>query len=467
MQIKLFNQNLRMPLLLLAAAEAVVLWSSVVLAQAPPLLSLGVADNGGPILWQAGSVSVILLIALLAVGLYQFNQRFNRKEMIARLIVAFGGGWLVLAALYFAIPEISLSRSAGLASVGIGFLGIAGVRQVFVQTVDQNIFRRRCLVFGTGANAVNVAMLRRASDRRGFRIRGYVRAPGTDVRVTDVQHDAEIIEYDRPLTEIAAERRIDEIIVALDDRRGNLPVKELVELRLTGVSVVDLLGFFERETGKVRIDFLRPSWIIFSEGFAVNVIRRVTKRVLDLAISLPALLLMSPVILVTAICILAEGTGSSVFYRQIRVGQRGRDFAVLKFRSMREDAEADGKPKWATKNDDRVTRVGKFIRQARIDELPQLINVLRGDMSIVGPRPERPSFVENLAAEIPFYAERHCVKPGITGWAQLRYPYGASIQDAIEKLQYDLYYVKHQSLLFDLAIMLQTAEVLLFGKGAR
>ena len=465
--IRIFNHNLRLPLLLLAIAETAVLWMSVVIAHSTSLGWLGISDNGASRVLQAGSVSVVILIALFAVGLYQFNQRFNRQEILARLIVAFCGGWLVLAAVYFAVPEMSLSRSAGLASASMAFLGTAIVREAFFRTVDQNVFRRRCLVFGAGDNAVHVAMLRRASDRRGFRVLGYVRPMDSPLKVTDAESGAVIIDYDRPLPEIAAEVRADEIVVALDDRRGNLPVKELVDLRLAGASIVDLLGFFERETGKVRIDFLRPSWIVFSDGFAINSLRSITKRALDFAIALPALLLASPVMVVTMLCILGEQTGSSVFYRQIRVGKRGQCFGVLKFRSMREDAEADGKPKWASKDDDRVTKVGRFIRKVRIDELPQLLNVLRGEMSIVGPRPERPAFVEKLSDEIPFYAERHCVKPGITGWAQLKYPYGASLQDTIEKLQYDLYYVKNQGLLFDLAIMLQTAEVLLFGKGAR
>ncbi len=465
---RLFNQTLRTPLLLLAATEALVLMLSVVIAQSAPMRALGVAYNGGPIIWQATLVGFVLLIALLAVGLYQFNQRFNLRDVLARLIVSFTGGWLVLSALYFMAPEISLSRTAGLASAVLAFIGIAAVRYVFQNTVDENIFKRKCLVYGAGSNALNVAMLRRASDRRGFRIRGYVCPDQANPKIADMEPEAVVVEHDRPLVELARMHRADELIVALDDRRGKLPVQEMVELKLRGISVIDLLGFFERETGKVRIDFLTPSWIIFSEGFSINNLRRSTKRILDIVIALPALVLVSPIMLATAICILAEGgLRSSVFYRQIRVGYQGEHFGVLKFRSMREDAEADGKPKWASADDDRVTRVGKFIRKVRIDEIPQLLNVLRGDMSVVGPRPERPTFVDQLAEQIPFYAERHCVKPGITGWAQLRYPYGASMRDAVEKLQYDLYYVKNQSLLFDLAIMLQTAEVLLFGKGAR
>ena len=465
--IRIFNQNVRLPLLLLATAEAGVLAASVALARSEQLQRLGVSHNGGPLFWQTASVVAVLLVSLLAVGLYQFNQRFYRKEVVARLIVALAGGWLVLAALYFAIPEISLSRTAGAASGLLAFVGLLAVRYVFLRTFDQNVFRRRCLVFGAGNNATHVAMLRRASDRRGFRILGYVQPVDTLPTVADKETEAKVIPYDRPLQEIATECRAEEIIVALDDRRGQLPVKELVDARLNGVRVTDLLGFFERETGRVRVDFLRPSWIIFSEGFAINGMRTITKRALDLLIAIPALVVAAPVMLLTAACIVLENTGRSVFYRQPRVGEHGRLFDVLKFRSMYEDAEADGKPKWAVKNDARITRVGQFIRKTRVDELPQLITVLRGDMSIVGPRPERPPFVEELAAQIPFYAERHCVKPGITGWAQLRYPYGASLQDAIGKLEFDLYYVKNQNLLFDLAIMLQTVEVVLFGKGAR
>lgn len=467
MVVKLFNQNIRMPLLLLASAECFVLWLAVVLAHTAPFKWLGTEVTDDQLPWRALTSATVMLIALLAVGLYQFNQRLNRKEVLARVIVAFVGGWLVLAAVYFIVPVIGLSRPAGLASAVLGFLGVLAVREIFYKTVDQNVFRRRCLVFGAGANAANIAMLRRASDRRGFRVLGYVHPKDTPVRVLEMKPEPLVIDYDRPLIEIATRLRADELVVALEDRRGKLPVKELVDLRLAGISIIDLTGFMERETAKLRIDFLQPSWIIFSDGFALNSFRAITKRLLDLLIAIPAVLIALPFMVATAACILFERTGSSIFYRQIRVGERGKTFAVLKFRSMREDAEADGKPKWATQDDNRVTRVGRFIRKARIDEVPQLLNVLRGDMSIVGPRPERPTFVAELIQQIPYYAERHCVKPGITGWAQLKYPYGASVADAIQKLQYDLYYVKNQSLLLDLAIMLQTVEVLLFGKGAR
>jgi sugar transferase (PEP-CTERM system associated) len=257
------------------------------------------------------------------------------------------------------------------------------------------------------------------------------------------------------------------VIVAVRERRGgNLPMEELLECKLEGVSIVDLPSFFERETGHVQLDALNPSWMVFSDGFCRTSVRNLVKRIFDVCSSLGLLILTLPVFLVTAVLIALE-SGFPVFYRQVRVGECGRPFAVLKFRSMCVDAERDGTPQWAKKGDARVTRVGAVIRMLRIDELPQLFNVLRGDMSFVGPRPERPFFVRELEREIPYYSSRHTVKPGITGWAQIRYPYGASVEDARHKLQFDLYYAKNHSLFLDLIILLQTAQVVLLGKGAR
>jgi sugar transferase (PEP-CTERM system associated) len=243
---------------------------------------------------------------------------------------------------------------------------------------------------------------------------------------------------------------------------------EFLECRLAGIEILELPTFLERETGKVRLDVLNPSWIIFGEGFRASLLQRMVERTVDIVVSLALLILASPAILLTALAIKFEdGLDAPILYRQRRVGQHGVVFDVLKFRSMRVDAEDAGQAIWATKDDPRVTRVGGFMRKSRIDELPQLVNVLRGDMSFVGPRPERPEFVQKLEHTIPYYRERHSVKPGITGWAQLCYPYGSSEKDALEKLQYDLYYVKNRSLLFDLAILVQTVEVVLWGKGAR
>jgi sugar transferase (PEP-CTERM system associated) len=261
---------------------------------------------------------------------------------------------------------------------------------------------------------------------------------------------------------------VDEIVVAPDCRRGSLPLDELMACRLRGVHVNELNVFLEKQTGCANIDTLSPSWVVFDSGFSRGVVRSASKRAFDIAASLLLLFLALPLMLVTALLIKSEsGFGGPIFYMQERVGEGGKTFRVIKFRSMHADAERDGVARWATSGDDRVTRIGRVIRKLRIDELPQVINVLRGEMSFVGPRPERPVFVEQLEREIPHYGLRHAVKPGITGWAQLRYAYGASVRDAEEKLKYDLYYVKNHSLLFDLLVLVQTVEVVLFGKGAR
>jgi sugar transferase (PEP-CTERM system associated) len=259
--------------------------------------------------------------------------------------------------------------------------------------------------------------------------------------------------------------RAQEIVLATDDRRG-LPVHQLLECKLAGIRIVDYLDFCERETGRVDLDALRPSWFIFSDGFRTGPVTDFTKRSFDCAVSVVMLILVLPILLLTALAIKLESVGP-ILYRQERVGLHGRQFILLKFRSMRVDAERDGMPQWARKRDPRVTRVGAWIRLLRIDELPQLVNVLKGDMSFVGPRPERPLFVEQIAREVPFYLERHSVKPGVTGWAQINYPYGASIEDARQKLSYDLYYLKNRGVFLDLVVLTQTVRVILWPTGAR
>jgi len=253
--------------------------------------------------------------------------------------------------------------------------------------------------------------------------------------------------------------------VSMSDRRGRMPIRELLQAKMSGVRVEDAATMYERLTGKILIDDIKPSWLIFSDGFRASRATRAIKRVVDLALAAAGIALASPLILLTALGVRLESAGP-VLYRQERVGENGRIFTLFKFRSMRADAEK-GTPVWAKENDDRVTRVGRFIRLTRLDELPQLWNVLRGDMSFVGPRPERPFFVEQLAAVIPFYMERHAVKPGVTGWAQVKYRYGSSVQDAMEKLRYDLYYIKHLSIIFDLTIVMDTVKVIILGKGAK
>jgi sugar transferase (PEP-CTERM system associated) len=273
---------------------------------------------------------------------------------------------------------------------------------------------------------------------------------------------------DQSLPLYAACHHVDQVVIAVDDRRGGLPMDQLLECRTHGIDVVELATFIERELGLLKLDVLDAGWLIFSQGFNRRLLRLWIKRLFDMAASLMLLAVAMPVMAFTALAIWLESGGRGpVLYRQARIGEEGIPFELLKFRSMQVNAESDGKPQWASTRDPRITRVGRFIRKYRIDELPQIFNVLAGRMSFVGPRPERPQFVSTLATMFPYYSERHRVKPGLTGWAQVRYPYGASEQDAFEKLQYDLYYAKNHNLLFDLSILLQTVEVVLWGKGAR
>ena len=336
-------------------------------------------------------------------------------------------------------------------------------RTVFLMFADLNVFKRHVLVLGTGRKAARVAALAAEPGVQHFIPVGYLRCgdePGF------VQAEIDIDDADpAAITRYARKHRATEIVVATDDRRG-LPVSQLLQCRVAGIHVIDYLDFIERETEAVDLNALQPGWLIFSDGFRRSLLRRVCKRSFDIVSSLGLLLFTLPLLLLAALLIVIESPGP-VLYRQQRVGLGGRPFVLLKLRSMRADAEKDGAPRWAQTADPRVTRVGRFIRRARIDELPQLWNVLQGDMSFVGPRPERPAFVDDFCQQIPFYAERHCVKPGITGWAQTNYPYGASLEDARNKLSYDLYYAKNHGLFLDLIILLQTIRVILWADGSR
>jgi len=419
--------------------------------------------SGDNLALRAAVVTVVILASLIAMGLYQFHQRIYYREVAVRVFAAVTAGSLALAVLFYGLPSIMLSREMAFVGVCYSLALLLLVRLYFLRNVDENIFRRKTLVFGAGDRAQSIADLRRRADRRGFKVVGRVRAPGDRHASNDDAIDLE----GKTISDLAVERGADEIVVAMDDRRGNLPIRELLDCRLRGTEVIDLLEFLERETGKIRVDLVNPGWLIFSPGFRASRFRRFNKRLVDVLASGVLLAVTWPVMLIVAAAIkLEDGPGAPVFYRQRRVGRNNRVFNVLKFRSMREDAESDG-ARWAEEDDPRITRVGAILRKYRLDELPQIFNVLGGQMSLVGPRPERPEFVDELKQKIPYYAERHTVHPGVTGWAQLRYQYGSSEDDALEKLQYDLYYVKNQSLLLDLMIILQTVEVVLWGKGAR
>lgn len=451
--------------MLMAAVELLVLFSSVYVAG---MLIFGDFEACtrilAPVAPKAALVTLVGLVSMGAMGLYQFHQRLYFSEAVARLVVGIGVACLVLAVLYYAFPSLMIDRDIAALAIAYSLLLLTVVRYFFVRTVDFHIFRRNTLVYGAGERASSITGIRRLADRRGFKIVARVAAHGD----TKVQDKDALRLNGQSLADLAIEAGAEEIVVAMDDRRGNLPIEQLLEAKLKGIDVIDLLEFLERETGKIRIDLVSPGWLIFSPGFRRSKIRRFTKRAMDFTISFVLLAIIWPIMLLVAIAIKIEGgLKASVIYRQRRVGEGGNPFDVLKFRSMTEDAEADGVAVWAQKNDNRVTRVGNFLRNSRLDELPQFLNVLRGQMSMVGPRPERPEFVAKLQKSIPYYSERHVVKPGVTGWAQLKYAYGASEEDAAEKLQYDLYYIKNQTLLLDILIILQTVEVVLWGKGAR
>jgi sugar transferase (PEP-CTERM system associated) len=410
--------------------------------------------------------ALVLVVAMAALGLYQGHLRESWFGLLARQAIAFVLGGLALIIIYYVLPPAYIGRTVFMPALAIGFVAVGLFRVAFTRLIDVDALKRRILVLGAGRRAALIPQrMRRRADRRGFNIVGFVRMREDVVAVPEDR----LLALDGPLRIWAQRLQINEIVVGPDDRRGgSLPMEDLLDCKQAGIAVTDLATFFERESGMVKLSLIDPSWLVFSDGFDSSTLRLASKRLFDVSSALAVLALAWPAMALVALAIrLESGRGQPILYRQERVGERGKVFALTKFRSMRTDAEVDGVARWATRNDDRVTRVGRIIRKTRLDELPQLVNVLRGDMSLVGPRPERPQFVAELGQKIRYYHLRHCVKPGLAGWAQLRYPYGASEEDAYEKLKYDLFYVKNHNLLFDLLILIQTVEIVLFGRGAR
>jgi sugar transferase (PEP-CTERM system associated) len=466
MRVRLLGHHIPLSMAMLAFLEAAAVFCGLIGARflrfhwSPDAIDYDL----GPI-WARGLLLTAATFACtMAFGLYSERQRARTVGILVRVVASVGAGVAITAVGFYLIPHLWIGRSvlliAGLLVIALMLI----LRLGFSRLVDHTTFKRRVLIYGTGQRAKPIAGLRRSSDQRGFLLVGFVRPPGEELALPPER----VVHADGALLDLCVRHEVDEIVVAMDDRREAFPIRELLDCRLAGIDVTDLSTFLERETGRVRLDVLHPSWLIFGEGFKRGSIRLQGKRVLDLLAASTLFFLTCPLMLVTAMAIMLEdGWRSPLFYQQERVGFGGRIFRLLKFRSMRVDAEAAGQPLWAEKNDSRVTRTGAVIRKLRIDELPQILNVLKGEMGLVGPRPERPQFVKQLAEKIPYYIERLSVKPGITGWAQLCYPYGSSEQDALEKLQYDLYYIKNSNFLFDIFILVQTAEVVLLGKGAR
>ena len=465
MRIRVLGQYIHASIAMLATVEVLLFFAAFMVGAAVRFdVSLASEANFETATWPAAALfSIVLFVSLLSFGLYSARQRARFGGMAMRIIVAVAAGVACLSVFLYLLPEHWIGRGVLFVATLNSLLILAVSRILFNRAVDESLFKRRVIVYGCGKNAAPISRLRRRSDRRGFELVGFVQPDDEEIGVSPTL----ILEKQASLAQVCARHDVAEVVVAMDDRRRNFPILEMLDCRLAGIEVTELLTFLERETGRVRIDVLNPSWMIFGEGFRRDPVRLFSSRALDMIASSLILMATLPLMLLTALAIkIEEGWRAPVLYAQQRVGLGGKTFNVLKFRSMRQDAERDG-ARWAAKRDSRVTRVGTFIRKCRIDELPQILCVFRGHMSFVGPRPERPEFVADLAQKIPYYVQRHCVKPGITGWAQLCYPYGSSEQDALEKLQYDLYYIKNNTLLFDLGILLQTVEVVVMGQGAR
>ncbi len=464
--VQILGRDVSTSLILLALTEFIVLMGALYLAG-----SLGLAADAAAPSGATANLNITMfvfasanLLGLLSMGLYRQGVSHGLSSLLLRVGAGLILGAGALAIVFYLMPSLALARSELLLAFAISIVGLLATRLIGLRLLDQRAFKRRVLVLGAGRNADLLNEIRPRGDRNPFELVGFVPGEGETTQV-DAQR---VVKPELPLAQYAQINLVDDVVIALDDARGGFPFDELIACKMTGIDVMEIPDFFEREAGVLKLDNLRPSKMIFSRGFRQSFYRDVAKRQLDIITTLALLFVAWPFMLLTALGILIESRGrGSILFRQTRVGQFGRHFTLLKFRSMVMDAESDGVARWAQEEDPRITGFGRFMRKVRLDELPQLFNVLRGDMSFVGPRPERPIFVRQLTEHLPHYQHRHWVKPGLTGWAQINYPYGASQKDALEKLQYDLYYVKNQSMSLDLLTIAQTVEVVLLGRGSR
>ena len=453
------------PTFLFASLDFLLAFAAFCLAS--PLrfqLDVGAAERYlGPVLPRATTFGVLVMLGLLAMGLYRARQRPRLWETVARVIIGVTVGAICCVLLFYLVPDLNSGRGV-LAGAVIASCVLVSIGRLFLlRFIDKNPVKTRIMVLGTGPHALKIGRLRRASDRRRFEIVGYAALTEEDCRLAEQNPEL------RPIVrieQVADYPGINEVVVALDERRGMLPLDLLLQFKGRGVPVTDIIDFLERETGKIDLDLLSPSWFVYTQAGYTDALFRIVKRVVDIVLSTIVFAVTSPIFaLVVALIWIEDGIRAPLLYRQRRVGLGGREFELLKFRSMTVDAEATTGPRWSVKNDARVTTIGKLMRRLRVDELPQLLNIIRGEMSIVGPRPERPEFVELLASEVSMFSVRHNMRPGLTGWAQLNFPYGASVVDAKEKLSYDIYYIKNASVTLDLLIFLQTIEVVIWGKA--
>ncbi|MFP4062095.1 MAG: TIGR03013 family XrtA/PEP-CTERM system glycosyltransferase [Halochromatium sp.] len=464
---RLFGHHISRQTLVLAGVEILLIVASLEFALIQLFQEL---DHQGALLGINLALALIMVLLMETIGLYDREAHAqvgsegldDILRIAAALLMTLAGIALIAPTLPFPLPTV---ETIGFAT-GLVFLVLALERLIYRRISRSNAFARRILVLGSGSRAMTLETAStHANAHNPYKILAFVaietKEPG-EVPANRVIR----LEHGQSLLQLARSVKTEEIVVAIRERRNSLPIKDLLECKLQGITVTDISTFFEREHQRLQLDSMNSSWLVFGSGFRQSWFGNVVKRVFDLLLSLVLLLVAAPVMLLTIIAIKLEGPGP-ILYWQTRVGLGNKPFEICKFRSMRPDAEKDGQPRWAASDDDRITRVGRVIRTLRIDELPQIFNVLRGEMSFIGPRPERPIFVDQLSKQIPYFLARHSIRPGISGWAQVRYPYGASVQDAKEKLQYDLYYVKNHTLFLDILILLETVKVVLFGRGAR
>jgi sugar transferase (PEP-CTERM system associated) len=464
--IRLLLHRLTTRLLALVALEGLLIVSAVAVAA---YIRLG--EWAPDVLINENGIAKMLLVAAVCQGclyyadLYDLRLLSDRRELFVRILRALGSASFILATIYYWFPSLIIGRGVFMLTAFMVLALVIGWRVVFEWVSRRVRPRERLLLVGTNAPAV--ALAKEIFERRyelGVEIVGFV--DSNPDRVGTAVLNPGVIGTVEDIPSIVRARGVDRVVVSLADARGTLPMDKLLEMKLDGVSFAHLASVYEDYTGKIAVENLRPSWLIFSAGFKKSRLLSALKRVLDLLAAAVGLVLATPLMAIVAVAIRVTSPGA-ILYHQRRVGQHGRVFTVHKFRSMRADAEAETGAVWASKTGDpRVTSIGRFLRRTRIDELPQLWNVLRGDMSLVGPRPERPEFVAELTKEIPYYGQRHVIRPGLTGWAQVRYTYGASKEDALQKLQYDLFYIKNLTLAMDLFIIVETIKTVVLRRGA-
>lgn len=410
---------------------------------------------------QAIVVTIVFQLSLYFFNLYDLSNVPSIANTVTRTVQAFGFGCIALAVIYYVLPDLLIPSSIFWAAFLLTCVGVFFLRILYFYILRRRLFSQTIVIIGTGKLASDIARELEGKSDSGYKVIGFIGRgqPAFNPKMAPVFPTIE------SLGDSLIAENISRVVVAPDDRRGHIPVHTLIQCKMRGIEVDQGVTFYERIAGKILVERVDPSWIFFSDGFGFSRWKRMLKYGMDMSFAVPMLLLSLPILLISAVVIKFESPGP-VLYRQERVGERGRIFRLIKLRSMRQDAEKDG-PVWAAEHDERVTRFGVFIRKTRIDELPQLWNVIRGDMSLVGPRPERPMFVEQLIKEIPYYNIRHATKPGVTGWAQVCYHYGASTEDALRKLEYDLYYLKNISIPLDLFIIFKTIKTILFQEGSR